>query len=110
MKHCPNCHSEVEENFELCWKCNYSFTENKIAAIAELSRGTRELTCLRCKTPMLYSGNFKFHEGARMGVLGNLFELFVNQETFDLYICPKCGKVEFFTPQGNSEYKDISNS
>lgn len=29
------------------------------------------------------------------GVLGNLFELFQNREAFDLYVCPKCGKVEF---------------
>ena len=32
------------------------------------------------------------------GLFGNLFELFQNRESFDLYVCPKCGKVEFFIP------------
>ena len=104
MKNCPNCDAELEDNFELCWNCNYSLTEGRVIEINELPCGTRELNCLRCDVSMLFSGNFRFHEGSRIGALGNLFELFVNRETFDLYICPKCGKVEFFTPldSGNS--------
>ena len=30
MKNCPNCSSELEDNFDLCWNCNYSFAENKV--------------------------------------------------------------------------------
>ena len=66
MKICPKCHEEVEDSFEICWNCNYSFPDN--------------------------------NEGMNTGVLGNLFELFQNREAFDLYVCPKCGKVEFFVP------------
>ena len=40
----------------------------------------------------------EFHEGMNTGIFGNLFELFQNREAFDLYVCPKCGKVEFFVP------------
>ena len=98
MKTCPNCNSEVEDNFELCWNCNYSFTEKEIVAIKELTSGSREINCLRCNVEMLFSGVYKFHEGTRIGLLGNLFELFINRERFELYICPKCGKVEFFSP------------
>jgi Zn finger protein HypA/HybF involved in hydrogenase expression len=98
MKNCPNCSAEIEENFELCWNCNYSLTENKIIAIKDLTQGTREISCLRCNIPLIFSGNYKFHEGAKTGFFGNIFELFVNREKFDLYLCPKCGKVEFFTP------------
>ena len=99
MKICPNCKAEVENNFELCWNCNYSFSENKILEIKDIElSGGKELNCLRCDTSMLFSGNFKFHEGARSGVLGAIGEMFVNRESFDLYLCPKCGKVEFFTP------------
>lgn len=47
---------------------------------------------------MHYSGEYKFHEGTRTGMFGNLFELLTNREKFELYICPRCGKVEFFTP------------
>jgi len=30
MKTCPNCKSEIEDNWDLCWNCNYSMIENKI--------------------------------------------------------------------------------
>ena len=56
------------------------------------------IDCLRCQVKMAYSGKYEFHEGMNTGVLGNLFELFQNREDFDLYVCPKCGKVEFFVP------------
>ncbi|MDP4207391.1 MAG: hypothetical protein Q8928_01125 [Bacteroidota bacterium] len=98
MKHCPNCQAEIEEAFEMCWNCCYSFTEERVIETGEARPGVRNINCLRCNIPLVFSGNFKFHEGVRTGVLGNLFELFVNRESFDLYICPKCGKVEFFTP------------
>ena len=95
---CPNCNAEVEENFQICWNCNYSFTEKKVIEFKECVPGAKEINCLRCDVPMIYSGNYKFHEGAKLGALGNLFEIFLNRESFDLYLCPKCGKVEFFTP------------
>jgi hypothetical protein len=41
-------------------------------------------------------GTRHFHEGARLGVLGNLAELFVNREGFDVYSCAECGHVDFF--------------
>ena len=56
------------------------------------------IDCLRCQVKMAYSGKYEFHEGMNTGVLGNLFELFQNREAFGLYVCPKCGKVEFFVP------------
>ncbi len=99
IKTCPNCQAEVIDNLQLCWNCNYSFSERKVVKVAEQDQLKRQITCLRCKVvPMRFSGNYKFHEGTRFGAMGNLLELFVNKETFDLYVCPKCGKVEFFTP------------
>ena len=38
----------------------------------------------------------RFHEGTRWGALGDLGELFVNKESFDVYVCPHCGRVELF--------------
>lgn len=107
MKNCPNCNSEMEDSFELCWNCNYSLTENRIVEIKDLSlsEGNIEVDCLRCKIPLIFSRQFDFHEGMRFGVFGNIFELFVNKEKFDLYICPKCGKVEFFAPLNDSVMK-----
>ena len=101
MKYCPNCNSEVEDNFDLCWNCNYSFSENKVVEIKDAENGPniKEINCLRCNVPLVFAGNFKFHEGTRFGIFGNLFEGFINRESFNLYICPKCGKVEFFAPE-----------
>lgn len=134
MKTCPNCKSEVDDNFELCWNCQYSFTDaqvlkhnefklicpecnaeidsdlhfcphckHDINAVVEIDKNTipgsvKQISCLRCQVPMSFNGNFRFHEGTRMGVFGDLFELFTNRESFDLYFCPNCGKVEFFLP------------
>ena len=99
MKNCPKCNAEMEDSFDVCWQCNFSISENKIIEFEETVAGTRKLDCLRCKVPLLFTGNFKFHEGFKLGMLGNLLEAFVNRESFDLYLCPKCGKVEFFSPQ-----------
>lgn len=91
MKICPNCHSEVEDHYDLCWKCNYSFEEQMVVEI----RGEREtgITCLRCGVPMLNAGNYDIREGTFVGTL----------KSFDLYLCPDCGKVEFYLPQEKLE-------
>jgi hypothetical protein len=51
---------------------------------------------LRCNVPLAYLGTRDFHEGTRWGVFGEIAELFVNKESFELYACPRCGHVEFF--------------
>jgi hypothetical protein len=45
---------------------------------------------------MSYRGTRSFHEDTFSGFLGDLGELFVEQENFDVYVCPQCGKIEFF--------------
>lgn len=98
LKTCPNCHVDVDNHFDLCWNCNYSFSEEKVVKIAEANELKKDISCLRCHIPMHYSGNYKFHEGTRIGALAAFMEIFTNREAFDLYTCPRCGKVEFFVP------------
>jgi predicted amidophosphoribosyltransferase len=134
MKQCPNCQAEVDDNFNVCWNCQYSFNDKKVLENSDFgvicpkcnseidsssnycpncqqvlddfkfygkdpnSLKKKHLNCLRCKAQLNYSGNFKFHEGTKIGALGDLFELFSNRESFDLYVCPNCGKVEFYLP------------
>lgn len=93
MKICPKCHEEVEDNFEVCWKCGYSFPDEDIIPVEE--KGARKLNCLRCQTPMNYVGETKFVTGVNT----NVFDLLNNRECFELYVCPECGKVEFFIPR-----------
>ena len=136
MNICPNCNSECEDNFDLCWNCQYSFSENKIILNADIPvicphcnteveasfvfcpncqhklgldyfptdpaafEGDLKIDCLRCKVPMFFKGKFRFHAGTTLGPIDKPFELFINREPFDLYFCPKCGKIEFFLPQG----------
>jgi Zn finger protein HypA/HybF involved in hydrogenase expression len=135
MKICPKCKEEVDDNFEICWNCQYDFKDGEVLkesnigiicpschaeidahyrycpyckydlkAVSEIDQHgvpgpVQQIDCLRCKTPMSFTGNMRFHEGTRIGALGNLFELFTNRESFDVYFCPKCGKVEFFLPE-----------
>ena len=54
------------------------------------------IVCTRCELPLEFVGTRDFHEGTRWGVLGELGELFVNKERFDLFVCPRCGRVELF--------------
>ena len=60
------------------------------------NRKKDQIACIRCKTNLKYIGTREFHEGTRWGVLGNIGELFVNREKLDVYVCPHCGRVEFF--------------
>lgn len=54
------------------------------------------VVCPRCEVALEYIGTRDFHEGTRWGVLGELGEMFVNKQRFDVYVCPRCGRVELF--------------
>jgi hypothetical protein len=55
-----------------------------------------ELKCLRCDAIMKDAGPMRLHEGAKWGVLGLVGEMMVKRLEVDTYICPTCGKFEFF--------------
>ncbi len=92
---CPKCNTEMESGFDACWKCGWSPDGENTFEEPEIVNDN-DLPCLRCGAMLDYAGNFKFHEGPRIGVLGGIFELFVNREGFDVYVCPSCGKAEFY--------------
>jgi Zn finger protein HypA/HybF involved in hydrogenase expression len=141
MKICPNCQSKVDDNFDLCWNCQFSFSENRIVQTDEFSEicpqcgikvdltdefcsschfelaikssadkinnqyGDREFSCFRCMIPMLFKGNTDFN--------GNFYfkphilnQFFNTRENFDLYFCPKCGKIELFIPLDHMRKED----
>lgn len=54
------------------------------------------MRCPRCDDPLHYVGTKSFHEGTRWGLMGEIGELFVNKEHFDVYVCNRCGRVELF--------------
>ena len=63
------------------------------------------MSCARCDRALDYVGTKTFHEGTRWGVLGELGELFVHKEQFDVYCCPRCGRVEFFVDGIGEEFR-----
>jgi hypothetical protein len=63
------------------------------------------MKCARCATNLDYVGTKRFHEGTRYGVLGDIGELFVKREQFDVYVCPRCGRVEFFVDGIGEEFR-----
>jgi ribosomal protein S27AE len=63
------------------------------------------MQCPRCGTSLQYMGAKKFHEGTRWSVFGDLAELFENREHFDVYMCSRCGRVEFFVDGVGEEFR-----
>lgn len=102
MDACSKCQEVIEPGFDRCWKCG-TYADGSPAS-ADFKRvdvaGSRALDCLRCQQPMQYLRRMKFHEGSRLpGVVVDLGHLLQNRETFDIYACTQCGKLEFFLPE-----------
>jgi hypothetical protein len=67
--------------------------------------GLNPMSCPRCEQALQYVGRKRFHEGANWGILGEVGELFVKREHFDVYVCQRCGRVEFFVDGIGEEYR-----
>lgn len=63
------------------------------------------MTYSRYEAALMFAGTREFHEGRPWGVLSNLAEVFVNREKFDIYACPRCGRVEFFIDGIGEEFR-----
>ena len=70
-----------------------------------MSDAVDPMKCPRCDTDLNYVGTKSFHEGTRWGFLGEIGELFVNKENFDIYICQRCGRVELFVDGIGEEFR-----
>ena len=110
---CQNCSEEVEDQFGACWNCSAdrdgslptrgSFDEETqdedtedIERKAFLNEKFRPKHCLRCNVLLRHAGRKEFHEGMKLGALGDFFELLVAQTRLEMYVCPNCLHVEFF--------------
>jgi predicted nucleic-acid-binding Zn-ribbon protein len=109
----------VIDRLDACWSCGTSIEgvenpdfvkvvdipdEQLSAAVAE-TPATILLTCSRCHCELVCMGPKAFHEGRRWGALGNLSELRVNRERFDVYYCPTCGRVEFYVDPTSEQFR-----
>jgi len=100
MKICPNCKQEVSVEFHMCWNCSYDFLTKKVSGFIknESTSAQREINCLRCKSEMTFKRNATFQNPVIKGLDEDLNPMLNNSETFDVYGCQKCGKLEFFSP------------
>ena len=123
---CSKCGESVEENFDACWKCGTSWdgvvdphfkgpAADEIVPVAApasiapeaATSGIDPITCARCYEQLEYVGRKRFHEGTNWGVLGELGELFVKRQHFDVYVCPRCGRVEFFVDGVGDKFRPV---
>ena len=113
---CKKCGESVEDGFVVCWKCGTSqegIEDPQFRAVpsAEAMESTDvpkivdPISCARCNQALQYVGRKRFHEGTNWGVLGELGELFVKRQHFDVYVCPRCGRVEFFVDGIGEQYR-----
>ncbi len=67
--------------------------------------GPDPMRCPRCNVALEYVGTREFHHGTRWGALGELGELFVAKQHFDVYVCPRCGRVDLFVDGIGEEFR-----
>lgn len=108
MWKCVTCGEMVESSFDACWNCGTSkdgvedpafvrlAKERDSPAVEKPVEPAKPMACLRCNTELEHLGTKHFHEGRNWGVLGELGELFVKRDRFNVYACPQCGRVELF--------------
>ncbi len=104
---CPQCGERHVEEFSECWSCGYQRGSGGDEQVRSEPEGVDPVRCPPCDLPLEYQGTRKFHEGSRAApfLLGELGELFVNRMHFDVYLCPRCGRVEFFLDGVGEEFR-----
>jgi hypothetical protein len=120
MWQCTKCKEQIDEASDTCWRCGTSHDgiedpsfrrvedvrDSSVPMVSTKHLSPKSvLACARCELELNYVGTKNFHEGTRWGILGDLGELFVNKEKFDVYCCPKCGRVEFFVDGIGEEFR-----
>ena len=56
----------------------------------------REMNCLRCSAAMKFLKSESIQLGEHSFFMGDLGHLLAGALAVDIYVCPECGKLEFF--------------
>jgi rubrerythrin len=67
-----------------------------------------QLKCLRCEGVMQFAKNEKLQLGQHGWLLGDLPNLFAGALEVGIYVCKKCGKIEFYQTAENTLISDIA--
>jgi ribosomal protein L40E len=68
------------------------------------------MLCPRCNERLQHVGTREFHEGPGGGFFANWAEMFMNKEKLDMYVCQRCGRVEFFVDGIGQQFRSETNS
>lgn len=69
----------------------------------------KRLECLRCGTQMRFMGAEKVQLGKMGWLSGNWDNLVSGALKTNIYVCPKCRKLEFYLDYENDEQPDMSD-
>ena len=64
----------------------------------------RKMECLRCGAAMRFGMKEKVQLGETGWILGDLPNLIAGSLELEIYFCPQCGKVEFYTPETSEQF------
>lgn len=87
---CP-CGEQIEDQFDECWRC----------ANPDGVRVPLAIKCPHCKAALKYHGRKRFHTDA---------VLFDYREKYDVYVCSRCGHLEFFLAKIGEELRRDDNA
>lgn len=59
------------------------------------------LRCPRCERSLEFAGA----KSLPAGTLTGLGEVFAGSDTLEVYVCPECGRVEFFAQKVGEEFR-----
>lgn len=92
---CQHCGAEVEsDDWDTCWNCLWS-RSGQPPAPDEPPPEPQPLSCLRCETTLKPMGSKQFQQRGFVLV----------HDQFDLFVCPRCGHVEFFLSEVGAELR-----
>ena len=108
MWNCAVCGEEVDDHFSACWSCQATQAGRRPTDLTAagneddrlkslVNKKHKPMNCLRCSRTLTHAGTRNFHQGPNFGALGDWGELLVGQESVEMYVCPGCGHIEFFT-------------
>ena len=105
---CPGCEERIAPQFTECWRCGYVRGSGGDERLVDTEDPNDPMVCPTCKMRLDFVGTKKFHEGTRAApfLLGEIGELFVHCEHFDVYVCSRCGRVQLFLDGVGEESRD----
>lgn len=90
---CETCGEQHASQFETCWKCEGARLppEEREGQIEIAAPPSEPLKCLRCTSVMKKTGTMQIQDHSSWDI-----SLFRDFKSFDVFVCPRCGKAEFF--------------